>query len=114
MVAQTTNWHETLNEVERSIGDCLAALDRYETAFARALQGQPISETVRALPDPTPEWDAKLAGATNHADEVEQLLVEQEVVWNRWRQAFGDWQRTLKELPPEYTVRPALFPRATT
>lgn len=113
MLAQTTNWNETLDEVERSIGDCLAVLDRYELAFAKAFQEQPIPAS-RPVPDASPELDEMLAAATRRADEVEQLLVEQEVVWNRWRQAFGDWQRTMRELPPEFTTRPSLFATATT
>lgn len=105
----TTHWQETLTQVEQSIGDCLAALDRYESAFAKALRAAPEAVAARPLPSPSPVWDEKLAAATRQADEVEQLLAEQEVVWGRWRQTFGNWQQMVQELPATFTARPPVI-----
>ncbi|QEL20061.1 hypothetical protein [Limnoglobus roseus] len=108
------NWHETLAQVEQSIGDCLAALERYETAFTKVLhdtQAEPI--VLPPVPPPSPVWDEKLAAATKQADEVEQLLAEQEAVWGRWRSTFGNWQQMMHELPTALMAKPP-FPGATT
>ncbi len=99
------NWDETLSQVERSIGDCLAALDRYERAFTKVLHEHPEAIAARPLPAPSPVWDEKLAAATRQADEVEGLLAEQEVVWGRWRQTFGTWQQMMQELPASFAGR---------
>jgi hypothetical protein len=98
----TTHWQETLSQVEQSIGDCLAALDRYESAFAKVLHDSPEAIAARPVPPPSPVWDEKLAAAARQADEVEQLLTEQEVVWGRWRQTFGNWQQLMQDLPAEF------------
>lgn len=85
-------WRESLAEVERSIADCLASLDRYESAFGRALaQGRPPGP-----PDSSPLWDARLAAANGVVDEVERLLDEQEVVWRRWQETLAAWHGLLK------------------
>ncbi len=108
------NWQDTLTEVERSISDCLVALDRYESAFVKVLhdhQAEPVATL--PLPTPSPVWDEKLAAATRQADEVEQLLAEQEAVWGRWRHTFGNWQQMMHELPAALSAKPP-FPAATT
>ena len=108
------NWQATLAEVERSIGDCLAALERYETAFARVLnEPAPILATVTE-PLSTHKWDEHLTRTNEHVDEVEKLLCEQERVWNEWRQSLDQWQRSVSALPAEYLVRPPLLPTART
>ena len=85
------DWRTSLAAVEQGIDDCLAALGRYEAAFARVL-GEPI-----ALPEPRPlpppiDWDDKLASSVAAADEVEELLAVQESAWRRWRSALTNWR----------------------
>ncbi|MBX3400107.1 MAG: hypothetical protein KF873_15355 [Gemmataceae bacterium] len=108
------NWQATLAEVERSIDDCLAALAKYESAFAKVLHEPVPPVPSRPLPAPTAAWDDTLADAARRTDEVEQLLDEQERVWGRWRQALGQWQRTLDALPPGTVGRTPLTATATT
>lgn len=109
-----TNWRDALTQVEQSIGDCLAVLERYETAFAKVLQERHADPLPAApLPAPAAVWDEKLAAATRQADEVEQLLAEQEVVWSRWRHTFGHWQQMMHDLPPGL-ARPHFPAPATT
>jgi hypothetical protein len=89
----TAGWRSALAEIERAIGDCLAALDRYESAFANILG--PIGPTARG-PEPgdnTAAWEERLTAAGDAADAVERLLAEQEVVWGRWQAALADWRR---------------------
>lgn len=94
--AAAAGWRDTLAEVERSIADCLSALDRYESAFGQVLGAAvPV-----AVPEPPaegglPAMDEKLSAARHQADEVERLLSEQEAVWGRWRDALAGWQQTL-------------------
>ncbi len=87
------NHWQTLAEVESSIAGCLASLDRYEAAFSKVLaEGGPIA------PSYTPEvWDAKLAIATQTTDDVEQLLAEQEGVWQRWQETLANWRGLVKQ-----------------
>jgi uncharacterized membrane protein YccC len=108
------NWQATLAEVERSIGDCLTALERYESAFARVLQEPTRTPISPPLQESVSRWDEHLAQAEERVDEVEELLLEQERVWGQWRQAFDEWQRSVNELPPQYVVRPPLILPATT
>jgi hypothetical protein len=87
-------WRSTLVEVEHSIEECLASLDRYEAAFARLLGNDQGNRT----PDETShEWDAKLAVATETTDEVEQLLAEQDGVWQRWRETLSSWNGLIEQ-----------------
>lgn len=110
-----TNWQDTLAQVEQSIGDCLAVLERYETAFAKVLlDHQPEPTPTRPVPAPPPAWDEKLAAATRQADEVEQLLAEQEAVWGRWRSTFGHWQEMMRDLPAALRGEPPLRGATTT
>src|SRR5262245_28152961 len=99
-------WRSALTEIERAIGDCLAALDRYEAAFAKVLGVEPgapsANEAKESKPDNgagDPAWERKLAAAGEAADSVEKLFAEQERVWGRWRAALADWQR-LAGTPP--------------
>ncbi len=106
------NWQATLAEVERSIDDCLAALAKYESAFAKVLH-EP-APAIAERPLPAPPADDTLADAAHRTDEVELLLDEQERVWGRWRQALGQWRRTLDALPPGTVGRTPLAAAATT
>jgi hypothetical protein len=108
------NWQATLADVERSIDDCLAALARYESAFAKVLHEPVPAVAARTPPEPPASWDATMADAARRTDEVEQLLDEQERVWGRWRQALGQWRRTVGDLPAGYTARTPLTPTTTT
>ena len=86
-------WRNTLVEVERSIEECLATLDRYEAAFARVLADGNLPVTGES----SREWDAKLAAASETTDEVEQLLAEQDGVWNRWRETLSSWNGLIEQ-----------------
>lgn len=88
------DWMRTLDDVDQAIGNCLAALDRYEAKFVELLREQALApgpHFERSLPDGSPDaaWDDRLATARAGADEVEQLLAEQEAVWNRWRESLA-------------------------
>lgn len=100
--AVQSNWQDSLAAVERSIGDCLSVLDRYESAFAKILQEPGRSVPKRAIPELPVVWDETLSEASRHADEVERLLVEQQELWGRWCQTFHQWQRMMQELPPGF------------
>jgi hypothetical protein len=90
--AAMAHWTLTLAEVERSIGDCLESLERYETAFGRVLatHGTPL-----ATPDDG--WDDRLARANEAAGDAERLLDEQDGVWQRWRETLAEWKSLTAE-----------------
>jgi hypothetical protein len=88
----TGDWRAALAAVERGIDDCLAALDRYESAFAKVLDERPVVKLAEPVLPPAIDWDAQLAKSKATADEVEQVLAEQEVLWGRWRSALANWQ----------------------
>lgn len=96
--ATPAEWHRTVVAIEDSIGQCLAALDRYEQTFSRVLSDAPrdaprVSEPIEPVPEPA--WDDRLALTARHADEVEQLLARQEADWRRWQEMFQDWKQLL-------------------
>ena len=95
----TPKWRMTLSEVERSIGDCLETLDRYEAAFARVLaEAEPIVTLDRVkLPEFTPLLERKLLDADRTADDVEKLLQEQDGVWTRWKETLATWHGLLQQ-----------------
>jgi len=99
--ARDREWVRTLDEVEDAVRRCLAVLDRYETKFAELLS-EHAPPTVRrhSISDRTvPGWDDRLAAARGQADDVEQLLAEQEAVWSRWREALSEWRRSVEQPP---------------
>jgi len=111
--ADDRDWMRTLDEVGQAIEGCLSALDRYEVKFAELLADRlPPREDGphfdRALPDAAPDagWSDRLAGARAGADEVEQLLAEQEAVWGRWREALSAWRRLVEQPPGTAAGRP--------
>lgn len=88
------DWMRTLDEVDQAIGGCLSALERYEAKFVELLREQAVAagpHFERSLPDGSPDqgWNDRLLAAKTGADEVEQLLAEQEAVWNRWRESLA-------------------------
>jgi hypothetical protein len=100
------NWRTTLADVERSIGDCLETLDRYEAAFARVLaSGEPASMGIGRIPEMAPLLEAKLAEADRTTDDVERLLAEQDTIWTRWRDTLATWHGLINS--PEMTLRDA-------
>ena len=99
--ARDRDWVRALDEVEDAVRRCLAVLDRYEAKFTELL-AEHAPPTVS--PHPVPEltsagWEERLAAARGQADEVERLLVEQEVVWGRWRDALSAWRRSVEQPP---------------
>jgi hypothetical protein len=94
-----TSWRTTLGAVEQSIADCLSALDKYESAFHQALHEGIREQTAIVLP-PIAAWDSKLAVAQQHTDDIEQLLAEQDSVWQNWRHKFATFQQLVGEAPP--------------
>lgn len=86
------HWTQTLAEVERSIEGCLESLERYEMAFTRALGERGIQTA-----QPATAWDSKVDESTRTVDEVEQLLAEQDGVWNRWRETLASLQGSIKQ-----------------
>ena len=82
------DWEDKLAHVERSIGDCLAALDRYEAAFQHVVASTAESPAPRSFA--MPPWPERtVSGAI---DEVDQILADQESLWRRWQTAFAGWQ----------------------
>lgn len=94
----TPNWRQTLSDVERSIGDCLETLDRYEAAFARVLSdAEPVVTLDRVkIPEIAPLLEAKLHDADRTADEVEKLLQEQDCLWTRWKETLAGWHNLME------------------
>ena len=83
-------------------------MERYETTFRTAYTergGSPESLRIHDPFDAFDEtWDEYLAGADRSADDAERLLVEQEIVWQRWQELVACWRHSLEqppELPPE-------------
>ena len=87
----TGDWRSALTAVERGIDDCLEALNRYEAAFAKVLDEQPVAP-LAAISLPAIDWDDRLQASQSVGDEVERMLAEQEAVWGRWRSALAHWQ----------------------
>lgn len=98
------SWETSLGAIESAVGDCLKALDDYEASFRTAYieSGGPVEALRLHIPLDTVEdaWDRQLAGADRSADDVEQLLAEQEIVWNRWQELLATWRHSLEQ-PPE-------------
>lgn len=92
------DWERPLTEVAAAVAECLAALDRYEAAFAPVLAAPPPTR-VPAPPSTDPEWDARLAAAKESAVSVEQLLGGCESAWATWRRAFAEWRRGIEPAP---------------
>lgn len=97
-------WRAALGEIDRAIGDCLSALDRYEATFANLFREGAVDRPPRPVVDPNAGgglrgWDEKLGAAREATDAVERLLAEQEAVWGQWREAMADWQRLAATSP---------------
>ena len=96
-----TNWRESVDQVERGLADCLAALNRYEQSFHVVLQAEPasIADLPTVVEGRVTGWAERLATAGERAASVERLIAEQEEVWERWRSAVGRWKETLQQFP---------------
>lgn len=93
-------WPAALAEVERAVGDCLAALGRYEGAFADVLaEADPPVRLHRAALEPDGDWADRTAAARARVADIEQLLDEQERAWAGWRESYLAWRRSLEQLP---------------
>lgn len=93
-------WATALAEVEQAVGGCLAALDRYEGAFADVLaDADPSLSARRPLVPPEEDWGERTAAARAKVAGVEQLLEEQERAWTAWQESFTAWRRSLEQLP---------------
>ena len=93
-------WAVALAEVERAVGDCLTALDRYEGAFADVLaDADPPVQLRRPALDPDDDWSDRTAAARRQVTDLEQLLDEQERAWATWQESYSAWRRSLEQLP---------------
>jgi hypothetical protein len=99
---RNAEWGRTLADVERAVDDCLAALERYESAFAGVLSGRPAEPEAKPVAEPEEAdhgWDRLLATAERHADPVDKLLAEHERVWGHWCETYSAWRRSLEQPP---------------
>jgi hypothetical protein len=96
-----SSWVRTLADVERAVGDCLTALERYEAAFSEVLAehgvDRPEAGTLAVPAAELSGWDRPLTRATQHIETVDQLLAEQEAVWAHWQQAYSAWRQSLEQ-----------------
>ena len=101
--SQPDDWQGTLAEVETAVGQCLAALDRYEKAFDGVLkaEGGPPTAPVMAVAsgERMAGWEERLGFARRHADAVEALLDAQEAEWSAWLDKYTAWRRSLEQPP---------------
>ena len=97
---QKGGWATSLAEIESAVGNCLAALDRYEAAFRTVLH--PVEQTkpqVLGKASLDIECDRQIERAATAAKSVEQLLNEQELVWRDWQRSYAAWRQSLKQSP---------------
>ena len=93
-------WATALAEVERAVGDCLSALDRYEGAFADVLaDADPPVRLHRPALEPDGDWADRTDAARRQVHDLEQLLDDQERAWATWQQSYSAWRRSLEQLP---------------
>lgn len=94
------DWSGALAEVEQAVGDCLAALGRYEDAFADVLgEAQPSLEFRRPILEAESDWSERTAAARAGVSDLERLLHEQEQAWASWQESYRAWRRSLEQLP---------------
>ena len=97
---RNAGWASSLAEIESAVGNCLAALDRYESAFRTVLH--PVAETKPKTIEKEPldsECDRQIERAVTAAKSVEQLLAEQEAVWRDWQKSYSAWRQSLEQSP---------------
>jgi hypothetical protein len=100
------NWRESVDEVERGLSACLAALDRYERSFTDTLTAEapPADDRPRILEGRISGWSERLATAGERAAAVERLIAEQQEIWLRWQSAVGRWKSSLQQIPADPSV----------
>jgi len=99
MNANEMGWRATLAEIEQAISSCLSDLQKYDKP-ADVVAPKPVQRDDDHLPTVTAlhgAWDAKLEAMDRHALDVEQLLTDQETMWNEWRTSLSDWQQSMKD-----------------
>ncbi len=97
---QKGGWATSLAEIESAVGNCLAALDRYESAFRTVLNPVAQSKPQALGKEPLDmECDRQIERAVNSAKSVEQLLNEQELVWRDWQRSYAAWRQSLEKGP---------------
>ena len=94
------NWNRTVADVEQAVEACLKSLDKYEQAFAHVLAAQPV--TVKPnfearIADSAEHWTSTLKLAQKHADDVEELLAEQQNLWANWQDQYATWRSSLEQ-----------------
>ena len=97
---QKGGWATSLAEIESAVGNCLAALDRYESAFRTVLH--PVAQAKPPVVGKEPldlECDRQIERAVSSAKSVEQLLIEQELVWREWQSSYTAWRQSLEQSP---------------
>jgi len=93
-------WAGALAGVEQAIGDCLAALDHYEGAFADVLaEAEPPVRLHRPALEPDGDWADRTTATRRQVHDLEQLLDEQEQAWATWQESYTTWRRSLEQLP---------------
>ena len=99
-------WVRTLSDMEKAIDGCLVVLEKYEAKFEKLLRPESAvsseDETSihsRELPKVEDAFADRVEAARAIAEEVERLLVEQEAVWSRWKDAYESWRDQLSRAP---------------
>jgi hypothetical protein len=100
-----TNWRESVAEMEAGLTACLSALDQYEKQFSDTLNdpARSFPEAVDHVPTANDGWGERLAIAGERANQVEQLLNEQESIWKKFQLSLNEWRKTLEKGPTVQT-----------
>jgi hypothetical protein len=95
------DWQAALDGMETSLQNTLAALDRYQAAWAGVLAAPPprallpVGDLDRAE-GRLSAWDERLSAAAELAESVSKQLDDREAAVGRWRELFADWQRVIQ------------------
>jgi hypothetical protein len=103
--SMNTDWMRTLEEMEGTIQVCLTSLEQYEKRFAELLVNRsPKPSHILPSVDPrltSPDEIAQnVQQSESEAATLEQLIAEQEQVWNQWRERFAVWKDSLQQSIP--------------
>lgn len=97
------DWQQTLDDMERSIGEAMARLEAYEAANSATFEILSLS-TRKAKPHPSvdaEQWQDKLREAKQTTLALEKSLIEQEAEWERWRHGVSQWLSCLEQTSEE-------------